>query len=142
MISEMFAVCSQLILIRNTKDNTMFKFLFDLLGSQRFKKPMAIKKRVKRKVEKGINAGGMTPNLGAGRNNYISPELDTHAQTKPGSDLITAMVFIQEDTNSMVVHFNGFENEEHAQSFAAHLMKKSGINYKSIDDFYNIPTVH
>jgi hypothetical protein len=120
----------------------MFKFLFDLLGSPRFEKPMVNKKRNKLKAEKGNAQGGIPPKAGAGRNNLISRELGTHAQTQPGSDLITALVFIQEETGSMVVHFNGFKNEEHAQTFAAHLMKKSGIKYNSMNDLFNLPTIH
>ena len=120
----------------------MFKFLFDLLGSQRFDKPMVNKKRNKLKSEKGISARGIPPKAGAGRNNLISPELDTHIKTQPNNRLITALVFVQEETNSMVVHFNGFETEEHAKSFASRLMKKSGIDYKSINEFNGLTTIH
>ena len=122
----------------------MFKFLFDLLGSQRFEKPMTTKKRVKRKAEKGISARGIPPNLGAGRNNYISREQDTHTETDAAKDydLITALVFIQEETGSAVIHLNGFESEEHAQAFTTKLMKKSGINYNAMNEINTLPTIH
>ena len=56
--------------------------------------------------------------------------------------LITAMVFISEGTNGLVIHLNGFEDEEHARSFADRLMKNSGINYKSIKELMDLPTIH
>ena len=120
----------------------MFKFLFDLLGSQRFDKPMVNKKRNKLKSEKGITQRGITPKAGAGRNIIISPELDTHTDTHTTLDPITALVFIQPETNSLVVHFTGFETEEHSKTFASKLMKKSGVEYHSMDDFFGLPTIH
>ena len=56
--------------------------------------------------------------------------------------LITALVFLTEETNGLVVHFNGFENENHAQSFMNRLMKNSGVQYTSIKDFIDFPTIH
>ena len=56
--------------------------------------------------------------------------------------LITAMVFISEGTNGLVIHLNGFEDEDHARSFADRLMKNSGINYKSINELMDLPTIH
>ena len=56
--------------------------------------------------------------------------------------LITAMVFISEGTNGLVIHLNGFEDEDHARSFADRLMKNSGINYKSIKELMDLPTIH
>ena len=56
--------------------------------------------------------------------------------------LITAMVFLAEDTNGLVIHLHGFENSHHANDFAKTLMKNSGIEYKSILDFSDMPTVH
>ena len=56
--------------------------------------------------------------------------------------LITAMVFLAEDTNGLVIHLHGFENSNHANDFAKTLMKNSGIEYKSILDFSDMPTVH
>ena len=52
--------------------------------------------------------------------------------------LITAMVFISEGTNGLVIHLNGFEDEDHARSFADRLMKNSGINYKSIKELMDL----
>ena len=37
--------------------------------------------------------------------------------------MITAMVFLAEDTNGMVIHLNGFDNSKHADSFVKTLMK-------------------
>ena len=56
--------------------------------------------------------------------------------------MITAMVFIAEDTNGMVIHLNGFDNPKHADSFVKTLMKNSGIEYSSILDFTELPTLH
>ena len=56
--------------------------------------------------------------------------------------LITAMVFISEGTNGLVIHLNGFEDEDHSRSFADRLMKNSGINYKSIKELMDLPTIH
>ena len=52
------------------------------------------------------------------------------------------MVFISEGTNGLVIHLNGFEDEDHARSFADRLMKNSGINYKSIKELMDLPTIH
>ena len=37
--------------------------------------------------------------------------------------MITAMVFLAEDTNGMVIHLNGFDNPKHANTF----VKKSSF---------------
>jgi hypothetical protein len=87
---------------------------------------------------------------------YIDRDL-TQAQTKTMDEktkdfikqaekernrLITAMVFIAEETNGLVIHFNGFFDEQHARSFIDRLMKNSGIEYKSIKELMDIPTLH
>ena len=56
--------------------------------------------------------------------------------------LITAMVFTNEDTNGLVIHLNGFENQNHANNFCRKLMKNSGIEYKSIREVFDLPTIH
>ena len=56
--------------------------------------------------------------------------------------LITAMVLIAEDTNGLIIHFNGFEDINHANKFCKKLMKNSGIEYKSIKDIFDLPTIH
>ena len=56
--------------------------------------------------------------------------------------LITAMVFTNEETNGLVIHINGFDNTDHANKFAKKLMKNSGIEYKSITDIFDLPTLH
>ena len=56
--------------------------------------------------------------------------------------MITAMVFLAEDTNGMVIHINGFEDPRHASNFVKKLMKNSGIEYKSILDLSELPTLH
>ena len=56
--------------------------------------------------------------------------------------MITATVFLAEDTNGMVIHLNGFDNSKHADDFVKKLMKKSGIEYKSILDLTELPTLH
>ena len=142
MISEMFAICSIMILINNPMTNPMIKKLFKYMTSQRFKKPMAIKKRNKLKSEKGNAQRGAPQKRGAGAYNIISPELDTHTDTHTTLDPITALVFTQPETNSLVVHFTGFESEEHSKAFASKLMKKSGVEYHSMDDFFGLPTIH
>ena len=52
------------------------------------------------------------------------------------------MVFTNEDTNGLVIHLNGFEDEKHAHKFVKKLMKNSGIEYKSIRDIFDLPTIH
>ena len=64
------------------------------------------------------------------------------ANNKYSDNLITAMVFMEQDTNGMVIHLNGFETPEHANRFVNKLMKNSGIDYKSIRDLFDLPTVH
>ena len=56
--------------------------------------------------------------------------------------MITAMVFLAEDTNGMVIHLNGFDNPKHANTFVKNLMKNSGIEYKSVLDLVDLPTLH
>tara|TARA_R100001443_G_scaffold6664_4_gene15649 strand:+ start:793 stop:987 length:195 start_codon:yes stop_codon:yes gene_type:complete len=56
--------------------------------------------------------------------------------------MITAMVFLAEDTNGMVIHLNGFDDPKHANLFVKKLMKNSGIEYKSILDLTELPTLH
>ena len=56
--------------------------------------------------------------------------------------MITAMVFLAEDTNGMVIHLNGFDDPSHANNFVKKLMKNSGIEYKSILDLSELPTLH
>jgi hypothetical protein len=57
-------------------------------------------------------------------------------------ELITAMVFIAEETNGLVIHLNGFQDEQHANKFVNKLMKNSGIDYKSVKDLFDLPTIH
>ena len=56
--------------------------------------------------------------------------------------LITAMVFIAEDSNGLVIHLNGFADLDHANKFVNKLMKNSGIEYTSIKDLFDLPTIH
>ena len=64
------------------------------------------------------------------------------AHNKYMDKIITAMVFTNEDTNGLVIHINGFKDGEQANKFAKKLMKSSGIEYKSISDIFDLPTVH
>ena len=52
------------------------------------------------------------------------------------------MVFTAEDTNGLIIHLNGFNNPNHANNFLKKLMKNSGIEYQSIKDLYDLPTIH
>ena len=56
--------------------------------------------------------------------------------------LITAMVFHAEETGGLVIHFHGFETSEEANKFCKKLMKNSGIEYKSVKEFLDLPTLH
>ncbi len=56
--------------------------------------------------------------------------------------LITAMVFVAEESNGLVIHLNGFEDLEHANKFVNKLMKNSGIDYTSVKDLFDLPTIH
>lgn len=64
------------------------------------------------------------------------------AKDKFTDELITAMVFLAEDTNGLVIHLNGFQDEQHANKFVNKLMKNSGIDYKSVRDLFDLPTIH
>ena len=52
------------------------------------------------------------------------------------------MVFIAEESNGLVIHLNGFEDLEHANKFVNKLMKNSGIDYTSVKDLFDLPTIH
>ena len=52
------------------------------------------------------------------------------------------MVFLEETNNGLVIHFNGFDDKRHADTFIKKLMKNSGIEYKSILDLVDLPTLH
>jgi len=52
------------------------------------------------------------------------------------------MVFHAEDTNGLVIHLNGFTSQEHANKFCRKLMRNSGIEYKSIREMFDLPTIH
>ena len=56
--------------------------------------------------------------------------------------LITAMVFVAEETNGLVIHLNGFQDLDHANKFVNKLMKNSGIEYISMRDIFDLPTIH
>ena len=56
--------------------------------------------------------------------------------------LITAMVFVAEESNGLVIHLNGFEDLDHANKFVNKLMKNSGIDYTSVKDLFDLPTIH
>lgn len=120
----------------------MFKFLLSLLSPPRFEKPKAIEKGDDVGAKFKNEEGGIPPKLGAGAYNSITPDLDTHTETDMEKDIITALVFIQEDTNSLVIHFNGFDDEKAANKFVTKLMKKSGVKYKSFNNFFDLPTIH
>ena len=52
------------------------------------------------------------------------------------------MVFIAEDSNGLVIHLNGFADLDHANKFVNKLMKNSGIDYTSVKDLFDLPTIH
>jgi len=56
--------------------------------------------------------------------------------------LITALLFVNEANGSLVIHFNGFENNEHMDKFAEKILKKMGIDYHKIDDISDMPKIH
>ena len=56
--------------------------------------------------------------------------------------LITAMVFHAEDTGGLIIHLNGFEDQTHANKFLKRFMKNSGIEYQSVKELFNLPTIH
>ncbi len=56
--------------------------------------------------------------------------------------LITALLFVNEDNGSLVIHFNGFEDREHMDKFAVRILKKIGIDYHRIDDISDMPKIH
>jgi hypothetical protein len=52
------------------------------------------------------------------------------------------LLFVNEDNGSLVIHFNGFEDYEHMDKFAAKILKKIGIDYHKIDDISDMPKIH
>ena len=90
--------------------------------------------------------GGYTQ--AARRGNKIPPywEFHTHIHTltmpKDEDALITALLFVNEDSNSLVIHFNGFEDGDHMDKFANKILKKIGIDYHKIDDISDMPKIH
>jgi len=56
--------------------------------------------------------------------------------------LITALLFVNEANGSLVIHFNGFEDNNHMDKFAAKILKKMGIDYHKIDDISDMPKIH
>ena len=92
--------------------------------------------------------GGYTPKTRRIFYKYINREFKTQTQTHMARDnkytdsLITAMVFVAEESNGLVIHINGFEDLDHANKFVNKLMKNSGIEYTSIKDLFDLPTVH
>jgi len=52
------------------------------------------------------------------------------------------MVFHAEDTGGLIIHLNGFQSQEHANKFCKRLMRNSGIEYKSIREMFDLPTIH
>jgi hypothetical protein len=77
---------------------------------------------------------------------YLYWDFHTHKHTVPMSkeedQLVTALLFVNEDTGSLVIHFNGFEDFEHMDKFAAKILKKIGIDYHKIDDISDMPKIH
>ena len=60
---------------------------------------------------------------------YISWEFDTRRQTqimnkKLKHKMITAMVFLAEDTNGMVIHLNGFDEQKTRRQFCKKVNEK------------------
>jgi hypothetical protein len=77
---------------------------------------------------------------------YLYWEFHTHSHTltmsKDEDALITALLFVNEDSNSLVIHFNGFEDSDHMDKFANKILKKIGIDYHKIDDISDMPKIH
>ena len=58
------------------------------------------------------------------------------------SQLVTAMVFINTENNSVIIHLDGFETMEHGRSFTTNMFEKSGIDFTAFDDVWSSPTIH
>jgi hypothetical protein len=96
-----------------------------------------------------VRTGGYTPKTYRSFIYIYTWEFDTrrHRQKeimnkKIKDKMITATVFLAEDTNGMVIHLNGFNDTKHADHFVKKLMKNSGIEYQSILDCTELPTLH
>ena len=55
---------------------------------------------------------------------------------------ISAIVFINEDTNVAIIHLDGFKDIQESKSFTNELLNKGGIEYQSYDDDFGLPTLH
>ena len=53
-------------------------------------------------------------------------------------DTLQSLVFIDEETNAIVVHVYGFSERQIALSFASTMLKKVGVKYTPID-LFNLP---
>ncbi len=53
-------------------------------------------------------------------------------------DTLQSLVFIDEETNAIVIHVYGFSERQIALSFAATMLKKVGVKYTPID-LFNLP---
>ena len=54
-------------------------------------------------------------------------------------DKLQSLVFIDEETNAIVIHVYGFSEREIALDFAAKMLKKAGVNYTPLQDLFNLP---
>lgn len=54
-------------------------------------------------------------------------------------DNLQSLVFIDEETNAIIIHVYGFSDRKIALDFAAEMLKKSGVNYTPLQDLFNLP---
>ncbi len=56
---------------------------------------------------------------------------------------LASLVFVDRETNAIVVHIHGFETPKVASDFASYMLKNSGMQYEEANDcFEELPTIH
>lgn len=69
--------------------------------------------------------------------------IQTHTQTimnikKPTiKSNLASLVFVDKETNALVIHVHGFEDFKIAEEFANYMLKNSGMNYEPATDLFS-----
>ena len=57
---------------------------------------------------------------------------------KVNKDLST-LVFVDEETNALVLHIYGFDDKKAAMEFVKYMLNKADINYTPLNDLFELP---
>jgi len=53
---------------------------------------------------------------------------------------LSSLVFVDSQTNSVLIHLHGFDDANLAEEFASYMLKKSGMKYNSSQDLFRDTT--